>query len=66
MEQDIALAARCIRADGPSVPLHPPLAGIRDANPDDMEEAIWAFLCDAQTDGLGFDVARKRLLRGGK
>jgi hypothetical protein len=33
-------------------------------NPNDTEEAIWAFLCEAKT--LGFDKARARILRVGK
>ena len=33
-------------------------------NPNDTEEAIWAFLCEAQT--LGFDRARERLLKVGR
>ena len=34
------------------------------ANPNDTEEAIWTFLCEAQT--AGFDTARKQMLKVGK
>ena len=34
------------------------------ANPNDTEEAIWTFLCEAQT--KGFEEARKQMLRVGK
>ena len=33
-------------------------------NPNDTEEAIWAFLCEART--LGYDEARARLLKVGR
>ena len=32
-------------------------------NPNDTEESIWAFLCDAQM--VGFDEARKQILKVG-
>jgi hypothetical protein len=34
------------------------------ANPNDTEEAVWAFLCEART--LGFEQARARLLKVGR
>lgn len=34
------------------------------ANPNDTEEAIWTFLCEAQT--KGFEAARKQMLKVGK
>jgi hypothetical protein len=33
-------------------------------NPNDTEEAVWAFLCEART--LGFEQARARLLKVGR
>ena len=35
-------------------------------NPNDTEEAIWTFLCEARMPNLGFDAARERLLVVGK
>lgn len=36
-----------------------------DVNPNDMEEAIWAFLCESKMEEIGFDGARKRMLPAG-
>ena len=32
-------------------------------NPNDTEEVIWALLCDAKTEGVGFEAARRQLLK---
>lgn len=36
-----------------------------DVNPSDMEEAIWAFMCEARIEGIGFDGARRQMLPAG-
>lgn len=33
------------------------------ANPNDTEEAIWAMLCEARMESLGFEAARRRIVR---
>ena len=35
-------------------------------NPNDTEEAIWAFLCESRDPAIGFEAARRRLLRVGR
>jgi lipoprotein NlpI len=35
-------------------------------NPNDTEEAVWAFLCEARDPGIGFEKARDNLLKVGK
>lgn len=35
-------------------------------NPNDTEESIWAFLCEARLPELGFDKARAQLLEVGR
>ena len=35
---------------------------IRAVNPNDTEEAIWTFMCEARTKGIGFATARQHLL----
>jgi len=35
-------------------------------NPADTEESVWAFLCEAQMPGVGFDKARQEMLVVGK
>ena len=35
-------------------------------NPNDTEEAVWAFLCEARDPRVGFDAARKDLLAVGR
>ena len=35
-------------------------------NPNDTEESIWAFLCEAQMPGLGFDAAQRNFLKVGR
>ncbi|CAM9404504.1 unnamed protein product [Choristocarpus tenellus] len=35
-------------------------------NPNDTEEAIWAFMCEVRLPGVGFDTARRNMLRVGR
>lgn len=35
-------------------------------NPSDTEEALWAFLCEAQISGIGFEKARVQMLVVGR
>ena len=35
-------------------------------NPNDTEEAIWAFLCEARDPSIGFAAARQNILRVGR
>ena len=46
-----------------SYPSHPFHSAV---NPSDTEESIWAFLCEAQMPSIGFDKARKEILRVGR